>query len=86
MDVCYRDSNVVVDTSVGYNEYSVWFWARSLIDILKMVEMSSSGFSIFVFYYVKRAAIRKSIYKVKTRKKFFVHNSPYAGKLSLFQV
>jgi len=46
---------------------------RSLIDVLKIVEVGSSGSSIFVLYYVKRETIRKSIYKMKTRRKFFVH-------------
>jgi len=63
MDMCYRDNNVVVDTNVGYNEYSIWFWARSLIDILKIVEMSSSASVSLYFTMLKE----KQLEKVSTR-------------------
>ena len=62
IDLCHRGSNVVVDASIRYNKYGVWFQARFFIDVLKIVEVGSSGFSIFAFYYIKRKTIKKGIY------------------------
>jgi len=57
-----RDSDVVFDTYIKYDKHSIRAIRESLVNVLKFVEMDSSCFSIFVFYYIKGKVIRKGIY------------------------
>jgi len=57
-----EDSNVVFNTCIRYNKYSVRTIREVLIDILEIVEIDSSCFGIFAFYYIKGKIIIKDIY------------------------
>ena len=57
-----RGSNVVLDTCIRYDKHNIRNIREALIDVLEFVEISSSYFSIFMFYYIKEKAIRKDIY------------------------
>ena len=52
-----RGSNVIFDTCIRYNEHGVRTIEEVLIDILEFVEIGSSCFSIFTFYYIKEKVI-----------------------------
>jgi len=54
-------SNVFFDTCVRYNEHSIRTIREVLVDVLKFIEMSSSCFDIFAFYYIEEKVIRKDI-------------------------
>ena len=56
------DNNVVFDTCVRCNEHSVGTIKGALIDILKFIEIGSSCFNIFAFYYIEGKVIKKDIY------------------------
>ena len=57
-----EDSNVVFNTCIRYNKYCVRTIREVLIDILEIVEIDSSCFGIFAFYYIKGKTIIKDIY------------------------
>ena len=57
-----EDSNVVFNTCIRYNKHSVRTIREVLVDILEIVEIDSSCFDIFAFYYIKGKKIIKDIY------------------------
>ena len=57
-----RDNNIIFNTFIRYDEHGVRTIGGALVDILKFVEIGSSCFGIFIFYYIKGKIIRKSVY------------------------
>jgi len=57
-----RGNNIIFNTCIRYNEHSVRTIRGILVDIIEIVEMNSSYFSIFVFHYISGKTIGKDIY------------------------
>ena len=57
-----RGNNIIFNTCIRYNKYSVRTIRGILVDIIEILEMNSSCFIIFTFHYISGKTIGKGIY------------------------
>jgi len=60
-----QDSNIVFNTYIKYDKYSILIKRRILINVIEFVLMSNSCIGIFSVHWIKRT-IRESVYNMKT--------------------
>ena len=60
-----QDNNIIFNTYIGYDEYSVLVDRGILIDVIELVFIGNFSISIFLVNWMKRKMIRENVYKMK---------------------